>query len=68
MKSTMITHLEVRERRVFGTRTQRFFEGKDGKTVYGVPIHTDYDKPSGDRRACIAEVYFDEAGKMRFRL
>lgn len=45
-----------------------FFEGKDGKLYTAFHIHTDYDKPSGDRRACIAEVYFDEAGKMRFRL
>lgn len=45
-----------------------FFEGKDGKLYTAFHIHTDYDRPSGDRRACIAEVYFDESGKMRFRL
>lgn len=44
-----------------------FFVGKDGKLYTAFHVHTDYEKPSGNRRACIAEVCFDENGKMRIR-
>ncbi len=41
------------------------FTAKDGKLMTAFHIHTDYDKPSGDRRACFGEVVFDENGKMK---
>ena len=42
-----------------------FFEGLDGKLYTAFHVHTDYDCPSGDRRACIAEVVFDNEGNLK---
>lgn len=60
--------LKYREGDFSGPGHNSFFEGKDGKLYTAFHIHTRYDKPSGDRRACIAEVYFDGDEKMRFRV
>ena len=40
---------------------------KDGKLYTAFHIHTNYDAPSGDRRACITEVYFDEKGEFKIK-
>lgn len=36
-----------------------FFKDKDGKLVCAFHCHTDYDKPSGDRRYCLCPAEFD---------
>ena len=43
------------------------FMGKDGKLYTALHVHTNYEAPSGDRRACICEVYFDEDGALKIR-
>ena len=40
---------------------------KDGKLYTAFHIHTNYDAPSGDRRACITEAYFDENGEFKIK-
>lgn len=42
-----------------------FFTTKDGSLYTAFHIHTFYEKPSGDRRACFAPVDFDENGRMK---
>ena len=60
--------LAYKENDYSGPGHNSFFTDEKGKLYTAFHIHTDYDKPSGDRRACIAEVEFDGAGKMKFRL
>ena len=43
------------------------FRGKDGKLYTALHVHTNYEAPSGDRRACICEVYIDEDGALKIR-
>ena len=45
-----------------------FFTDKNGKLYTSFHIHTHPEAPGGDRRACIAEVRFDEKGEMYFVL
>ncbi len=59
--------LQYRENDFSGPGHNCFFEN-DGKLYTAFHIHTFYNRPGGDRRACIAEVYFDENEKMRFRI
>lgn len=59
--------LQYREDDFSGPGHNCFFEN-DGKLYTAFHIHTFYNRPGGDRRACIAEVYFDENEKMRFRI
>ena len=60
-------------RTLITTRNQRVIpviieaKGKDGKLYTAFHIHTNYDAPSGDRRACITEVYFDEKGEFKIK-
>lgn len=39
-----------------------FFRGDNGKLYTAFHIHTDKNKPSGDRKMCIGEAVFDENG------
>lgn len=51
--------LKYKENEFSGPGHNCFFTDKDGRLMTAFHIHTDYDKPSGDRRACIAPVRFD---------
>ena len=51
--------LRYKENEFSGPGHNCFFTDKDGQLMTAFHIHTDYDKPSGDRRACIAPVRFD---------
>lgn len=60
--------LVYREGDFSGPGHNSLFYGKDGRLYTTFHVHTNYDEPSGDRRACIAEAYFDEQGKMQIRI
>ena len=57
--------LKYKENEYSGPGHNMIFKGKDGKLYTAFHIHTHYDAPSGDRRACITEVYFDEKGEFK---
>lgn len=56
--------LKYREGDFSGPGHNSFFQDESGRLFTAFHIHTDYDKPSGNRRACIAEVAFDDNGTM----
>lgn len=56
--------LYYRENEFSGPGHNSFFTDPRGNLYTAFHIHTDYEKPSGNRRACIAPVHFDERGKM----
>ena len=56
--------LVYRENEFSGPGHNHFFTDPDGKLYTTFHIHTDYDRPSGNRRACIAPVVFGPDGKM----
>ena len=56
--------LRYRENDFSGPGHNCFFTDEKGDLLTAFHIHTDYDKPSGDRRACIGKVGFSEEGKM----
>lgn len=57
--------LKYKENDFSGPGHNCLFFDKNGKLMTSFHIHTHYDAPSGDRRACFAPVSFDENGKMR---
>lgn len=56
--------LQYKENDYSGPGHNCIFTGKDGKLYTAFHVHTYYEKPSGDRRAFIAEVVFDENDRM----
>lgn len=60
--------LKYREGEFSGPGHNCFFFGNDGQLYTAFHIHTNYDKPSGDRRACIAKVKFTDAGKLTIEI
>ena len=60
--------LSYKKNEYSGPGHNSLFTGLDGKMYMPFHIHTDYNAPSGNRRACITEVYFDEEDKMKVRL
>lgn len=56
--------LVYRENEFSGPGHNHFFTDPDGKLYTTFHIHTDYDRPSGNRRACIAPVVFGPDSKM----
>ena len=58
--------LKYREGEFSGPEHNCFFKNKKGELMTAFHIHTFYDKPSGNRRACIARVYFTEDGGIKF--
>jgi len=60
--------LKYREGDFSGPGHNSFFRDRDGKLMTAFHVHTNYDAPSGDRRACFAEVKFDGDGKMRIEV
>ena len=57
--------LQYKENDFSGPGHNNFFVSKEGELLTSFHIHTFYDKPSGNRRACIAKVEFDENKKMK---
>lgn len=57
--------LKYVENKISGPGHNSFFFTTDGKLMTAFHIHTDYDRPSGDRRACFAPVIFTEDGDMK---
>ncbi len=43
-----------------------FFKDKNGETLCAFHAHTNYDKPSGDRRYCYCKIQFGKDGKLSF--
>lgn len=58
--------LKYREGEFSGPGHNCFFKNKKGELMTAFHIHTFYDKPSGNRRACIARAYFNEDGGIKF--
>ena len=56
--------LKYKENVFSGPGHNHFFTDPAGRLYTVFHVHTDYDHPSGDRRACIAPVAFDDAGKL----
>ena len=56
--------LKYRENDFSGPGHNNFFTTKEGVLMTSFHIHTYYDKPSGNRRACIGLVEFDNTDKM----
>ncbi len=56
--------LKYRENDFSGPGHNAFFTDVNGRLMTAFHIHTYYDKPSGNRRACFAPVAFDKEGKM----
>ena len=56
--------LRYRENEFSGPGHNCLFTAKDGTLTTAFHVHTDYDKPSGNRRACFAKVRFDKDGRM----
>lgn len=52
--------LEYIEGEISGPGHNSFFKDFDNKLKIAFHIHTDYEHPSGDRRACYCDAYFDE--------
>ena len=48
------------ENEISGPGHNAFFKDFDGKLKIVFHIHTDYEHPSGNRRACYCDAYFDE--------
>ena len=48
------------ENEISGPGHNFFFKDFNGKLKVAFHIHTDYEKPSGNRRACYCDAYFDE--------
>ena len=58
--------LKYREGEFSGPGHNCFFTDKNGELETAFHIHTFYEKPSGNRRACIAKVNFTQSGGMQF--
>lgn len=43
-----------------------FFKAENGETLCAFHAHTNYDKPSGDRRFCFCKITFGKDGKLGF--
>lgn len=56
--------LKYKEGEFSGPGHNSFFYDKSGRLLTAFHIHTHYDKPSGNRRACIAKVAFDDKNKL----
>ena len=57
--------LVYKENDFSGPGHNNFFRSKEGKLLTSFHIHTFYDNPSGNRRACIGEVCFDDLDRMK---
>lgn len=60
--------LKYRENEFSGPGHNCFFKSKKGELLTAFHIHTFYDKPSGNRRACIARAGFTNDGGMKFEI
>lgn len=49
----------IEEDRISGPGHNAFFVDKDGQLKMSFHIHTDWDNPSGDRRACYCNAHFE---------
>ncbi len=58
--------LKYKENEYSGPGHNMIFKGKNGKLYTAFHVHTNYDAPSGDRKAYIAKVYFED-GKLRIK-
>ena len=52
--------LEYIENEISGPGHNFFFKDFEGNLKITFHIHTDYEHPSGNRRACYCDAYFDE--------
>lgn len=60
--------LKYRENVISGPGHNSFFIDKQKKLRAAFHIHTHYDKPSGNRTACICDAAFTDDGKLKFIL